>query len=198
MKIAVGSTRRPKVEAVKEAWRTFSDKIPKDDDQEVIVAPFDVAGDAPAMPLSLGQLMRGARGRAENLEQKLKQENEEADFYVGLEGGFNVVDDVAFPSPVFLESWAYVSNGRLGFFGHGGGVFVPPPISSLVIEQGIELGLVIDCFYKQADIRSRQGAWGVLTSDILDRKQSFVIALIAAFAPFYNPNAFEQKRPTVA
>ncbi len=198
MEIAVGSTRGPKVEAVKEAWRIFSKKIPGASDQQVIIAPFDIASEVPAMPLSVEQLMRGAQGRAENLEEKFKQEDNEADFYVGLEGGFNVVDGDSSPSPVFLESWAYVSNGQFGCFGHGGGIFVPPQISSSVIDHGIELGLVIDRFCKQTDIRSKQGAWGVLTSDILDRKQSFVIALIAAFAPFYNPNAFEQERPTVA
>ena len=36
------------------------------------------------------------------------------------------------------------------------------------------------------DVRSRQGAWGVLSRDLLTRSMSFEAALIAAFAPFYN------------
>jgi non-canonical (house-cleaning) NTP pyrophosphatase len=35
-------------------------------------------------------------------------------------------------------------------------------------------------------VRSRQGAWGILSRDLVTRSMSFEMALIAAFAPFYN------------
>ena len=72
------------------------------------------------------------------------------------------------------------------------GVSVPSRIADPVIDRGIELGIIIDRFSEQKDIRSKQGAWGVLTQDVLTRKHSFVIALIAAFAPFYNCDAYQQ------
>ena len=40
------------------------------------------------------------------------------------------------------------------------------------------------------DIRSKQGAWGVLSRDLVTRSMSFELALIAAFAPFYNPKLY--------
>jgi non-canonical (house-cleaning) NTP pyrophosphatase len=40
-------------------------------------------------------------------------------------------------------------------------------------------------------VRSRQGAWGVLSGGLFDRTRSFEIALINAFAPFYNDTSYE-------
>ncbi len=190
MKVAIGSTCAPKVAAVKEAWDIFSAQILDDKKEAVHFPSYDVASGAPKMPVSAKQLMNGARGRVESLMLQLKREKTEADYYVGLEGGFNIADDQGARRQVFLESWAYVSDGQAGYFGHGGGIFIPPKISNAVIDRGIELGIVIDRFLEQTDVRSNQGTWGVLTRDIINRKHSFVVALIAACAPFYNPSAY--------
>jgi non-canonical (house-cleaning) NTP pyrophosphatase len=40
-------------------------------------------------------------------------------------------------------------------------------------------------------VRSRQGAWGVLTRGLLTRSVSFETALVAALAPFYNARVYE-------
>jgi non-canonical (house-cleaning) NTP pyrophosphatase len=64
---------------------------------------------------------------------------------------------------------------------------VPDSIKSSVIEGRRELGLVIDEVAGTRDVRSRQGAWGILSRDLVTRSMSFELALIAAFAPFYNP-----------
>lgn len=190
MRIAVGSTRGPKVEAVQEAWSIFSKQILRDPDESVDFLSYDVQTSGPAMPLSLAELMGGAQNRVERLILQLKRERAEADFYIGLEGGFQIIDQEGIRRQVFLESWAYVSDGHQGYFGHGGGVYVPPRLASPVIDRGIELGIAIDRFSSESDVRSKQGAWGVLTRDILNRRHSFVIALIAAFAPFYNPDVY--------
>ena len=190
MKVAVASTREPKVEAVKEAWEVFAAKILEDSDESVNFLAYDVSNGVPAMSLNVCDLMAGARGRVENLILQLKREKVEADFYIGLEGGFNVVDSQGPRRQVFLGSWAYVSDGYHGFFGHSGGVAVPARLADPVIDREIELGIIIDRFCEQKNVRSSQGTWGILTRDILTRKHSFVIALIAAFAPFYNREAY--------
>ena len=191
MRVAIGSTRVPKVEAVKEAWEVFASKILEDKDEDVTFLSYDVSNGAPAMPLSVADLMGGSRGRVENLILQLKRERAEAEFYIGLEGGFNVVDSDGPRRQAFLQSWAYVSDGHLGFFGHSGGVSVPSAIADPVIDRGVELGIVIDRITQQTDVGNAQGTWGILTSDILTRKHSFVVALIAAFAPFYNREAYQ-------
>jgi non-canonical (house-cleaning) NTP pyrophosphatase len=51
---------------------------------------------------------------------------------------------------------------------------------------------VIDDVTGERDVRSKQGAWGVLSKDLVTRSLSFELALIAAFAPFYNPKLYNQ------
>jgi len=189
MRIAIGTLREPKIEAVKEAVEVFRSQLVSGDETIEYLA-YDAGGSAPRMPLSVKELMDGALGRTESLILQLKKEKNEADFYVGMEGGFHVIQDRGRRS-AFLQSWAYVTDSHRGYFGSSGNILVPSKIANAVIDRGIELGIAIDRFAKDTDIRSKQGTWGVLTRDILTRKHSFVIALIAAFAPFYNKKAYE-------
>ena len=190
MKIAIGSTREPKVGTVKEAWEVFGPMLLEDLDEKTTFPSYDVSNGGPKMPLSVTELMDGAKNRAEHLMLQLKREKAEADYYIGLEAGFNVIDSEGPHRRAFLESWAYVSDGYMGFHGHGGGLYVPSSIADPVIDRGIELGIVMDRLTNQQEVGNKQGTWGVLTQDILTRKHSFVIALIAAFAPFYHPEAY--------
>ena len=68
----------------------------------------------------------------------------------------------------------------------------PDALAKKVIEGRQELGLVIDDVAGQRNVRSRQGAWGVLTRDLVTRSMSFELALIAAFAPFYNARLYKE------
>ncbi len=190
MRIAIGSTREAKVEAVKEAWHVFGARIVPHEDEPLTFLPYDVRKTTRELPLSTSELMEGARARVENLILQLKREKQEADFYVGLESGLNVVDWKGARRQVFLESWVYVSDGHAGYFGHGAGPYVPGKISDPVIDRGIEMAIVIDRVGGPQSSLSPQGVSGLLTCELLDRKRSFVIALICAFAPFYNPEAY--------
>ena len=109
----------------------------------------------------------------------------EADIYVGLEGGFHSIS-IEGEWHTFLRGWAYATDGEKGSFGAAPSISVPPAIVKSVIEGRRELGLVIDEVSGGRDVRSRQGAWGVLSRDLVTRSLSFELALIAAFAPFYN------------
>ena len=93
---------------------------------------------------------------------------------------------------VFLESWAYVSNGARGFFGRSGSIEVVESIAEEVVDRGIELSVAIDRFAGEVGIRDAQGAWGVLSANLVTRQDSFRVAVIAAFAPFYNANMYRR------
>ena len=41
-----------------------------------------------------------------------------------------------------------------------------------------------------ASVRGTRGAWGVLTRDLVGRRDAFRLAVLAAFAPFYNSAAY--------
>lgn len=192
IRVALASLRPAKREAVEQAlerivragitpWRSFE------------IIPHAVTTSAPAMPLTDDDLMQGARERVEHLMRLLAAQGSLADFYVGLEGGFHrhVFQGQAL---IFLRSWAYVSDGQRGFFGCGPSILVPEALAETVIDTGQELGEVIDRVARQTDVRSQQGTWGVLSRNLVTRSETFALALIAAFAPFYNPLLYERER----
>ena len=89
-----------------------------------------------------------------------------------------------------MRGWAYAFDGKRGGFGSSPSITVPDALVKSVIEGRRELGLVIDEVSGKRDVRSREGAWGVLSRDLVTRSMSFELALIAAFAPFYNSEMY--------
>ncbi|HAF16213.1 MAG TPA: hypothetical protein DHU55_12260 [Blastocatellia bacterium] len=156
---------------------------------EASVLARAVETDVPAMPLNDWQLMQGARERALAVRDQLRAQRREAEIYVGLEGGFHSIS-IEGEWYTFLRGWAYATDGKNGTFGATPSICVPASLAKKVIEGRRELGLVIDEVAGMQDVRSRQGAWGILSRDLVTRSMSFEIALIAAFAPFYNKEMY--------
>jgi inosine/xanthosine triphosphatase len=200
--VAVGSTRRPKISAVEEALdsisRTFQNKLSFE------TVGVDVPSGVRHTPLTREDLMAGARQRAEALVKIAAEKAEPWKYFVGLEGGFDVIagldaipDLNIFPDLdivreaerrwVFLQSWAYVtdSSGR-GAYGQSGAILVPEQLARTVVDDGVELSEAIDTFAGKENIRDREGAWGILTGNLISRQESFRVAGINAFAPFFN------------
>jgi len=185
-RIALGSDRAAKIMAVRAsvarvaeidaAWRSAS----------IVARP--VKTDAPLMPLTDWELMIGARQRAQAVRKILLEQKLSADLYVGLEGGFHSIS-LEGEWHTFLRGWAFVTDGERGSFGMSPSIEVPNSIVTEVVK-GRELGIVIDEVAGMRDVRSKQGAWGVLSRDLLTRSDSFEAALLAAFAPFYNAKLY--------
>lgn len=150
-----------------------------------------VETNAPAMPLNDWQLMEGARERALAVRDLLQSQRRDADIFVGLEGGFHSIS-IEGEWHTFLRGWAYATDGKDGTFGATPSISVPSSLARKVIEGRRELGLVIDEVAGISDVRSRQGAWGILSRDLVTRSMSFEIALVAAFAPFYNKKLYSE------
>lgn len=188
MLIALGSARPAKIMALRAACARVAEVDTRWRQAELVARP--VGTGVPSMPLNDTQLMRGARNRAEAVCGLLEAEGKPANFYVGLEGGFH---SITFDGErrTFLHGWAYVTNGARGYFGHAPAVTVPRAIVARVEQTGRELGEVVDEVAASTDVRSREGAWGVLSRGLLTRAMSFETALVAAFAPFYNARLYE-------
>ena len=198
--IAIGSKRGPKINAVKKALEVLSPFFPPA--TEFALVGFEVASGVSHTPLSHEELMRGARQRAESLVEIARKNGSEWHYFVGLEGGLEVIHETASPLSteshlaqgsrrrVFLESWAYVADGARGHYGRSGGIELPEPLVREVLENGTELAVAIDRFAGRVGIRDAQGAWGVLSGDLITREEAFRVAVIAAFAPFYNAKMY--------
>jgi non-canonical (house-cleaning) NTP pyrophosphatase len=131
--------------------------------------------------------MTGARNRSQQLLNVLGQAGIEADLYVGLEGGLHV-HNLDSGRIVLLRGWAYATDakGGAGSFGSSPSIQVPSQIAWAVLDQGLDLGDVIDGFSGRVDVRSNEGTWGILTGDLITRRRSFELAVVAALAPYYN------------
>ena len=186
--IAVGSARKPKVEAVREALAVIGSSLSSSAEFEI--APVEVPSGVRYTPLSREDLMAGARQRAEALVRIARESRAPWKYFVGLEGGLDVISDGA-TRWVFLESWAYVADdtGR-GAFGQSGAVTLPEPLAKIVVDDGVELSQAIDAYAGGRGIRDAQGAWGVLTKNMITRQDAFRVAVITAFAPFFNREMF--------
>jgi len=196
--LAVGSKRGPKLNAVNEALAAFSAVLAPEAQFEVL--GVEVESGVSHTPASREELMRGARQRAEALVQLARTSGAAWHYFIGLEGGLDVIHEGASPDEllrysalkqngrrrIFLESWAYVTDGARGHYGRSGGIELPEALAHEVLENGVELSVAIDKFAGAVGIRDAQGAWGVLSNNFITRQEAFRVAVVAAFAPFYN------------
>jgi len=187
MQIAVGSARRPKLAAVSEAIRDFGPLLAPGVEFDVV--GVEVESGVGHTPANRAELMQGARQRVEALVRLASEKAESWRYFVGLEGGLDVIQEQG-SRRVLLESWAYVSDGRNGHYGRSGGVEIPDALAHEVLENGVELSVAIDNFAGAVGIRDAQGAWGVLSSGLISRTEAFRVAVLAAFAPFYNAKMY--------
>lgn len=191
IRIAVGSKRAPKLEAVREALISLGPLLqPK---SRFDVMGFEVETGVSHTPSSRTELMAGARGRCEALRSVVEQK---AAYFVGLEGGLDVIYENGHETGrclVFLESWAYVSDaGGRGFYGRSGAILLPDALAIEVLDRGAELSHAIEAYTGVQGVRDSQGAWGILTKNLINRQESFRIAVISAFAPFFNAALYQR------
>jgi non-canonical (house-cleaning) NTP pyrophosphatase len=186
--VAVGSTRRPKLDAVRAALDILGPKLAPHARFEIVGREVDSG--VRETPVGHAESMLGARHRAEALARIAREENLAWQYFVGLEGGLEVVEDRG-RRTVFLASWAYVADasGR-GAFGQSGAIQLPGALAAEVIDNRVSLSAAIDAFAARRGIRDAEGAWGVLTAGLISRRDSFRFALINAFALFYNASMY--------
>lgn len=201
--VAVGSTRRPKLEAVREAMKLVAPRLQLAAGRECEIVGVEVPSGVGHTPLSREETMLGARQRAEALVAMNRAKSGEWSYFVGLEGGLDIVAaNGERPAAghrerlVFLQNWAYITDGIVGGYGQSGGVPLPEALARTVVDEGVELAQAIDVFAGQQGIRDRQGAWGVLTGGVITRQDAFRIAVVNAFAPFMNRAAYNSETLT--
>jgi inosine/xanthosine triphosphatase len=178
--ILVASTRPAKVEAV----RAAIERIAAVDSRfkTATIDAVEVGAVAPAMPMTDRETLDGARARA----AAAARPGVGPFLAIGLEGGLS-------SEPLeTLTSWAAATDGERWGYGSGGRIVLPEAIASQV-RGGRELGDVIDEAAGEA-IRGTRGAWGLLTLDLVGRRDAFITATIAALAPFYNPSIYDSQR----
>ena len=173
IKIAVGSKNPVKINATKTA---ICEVLSLDEVECVgVTAPSNVA----EQPMTSGETQLGAINRIKYCQQHIQ-----ADFYVAIEGG---VDLFEFGPATF----AYVAIADHKHMSIGRSCNLPlPPIIYQALENGEELGHVMDRLFKTNNIKQKGGAIGLLTKGLATRESVYRQATILAMAPFIHPELY--------
>jgi inosine/xanthosine triphosphatase len=162
IRIAVGTTNRVKIEAV----RAVMEKI----FGSVIVIPVEVESGVPPQPMEL-ETRTGAVNRA-------KAALGDNDLSVGIEAGI-------FPTEDGFYDFQYCAvldrEGKLTI-GIGPGFRYPDEVAALVSD-GLTVGEAMHKLYGDPEIGKKQGAVGLLSAGLLDRKTLTEQSVIAAMIP---------------
>ncbi|TRM12988.1 DUF84 family protein [Lentibacillus cibarius] len=152
MNIIVGSNNPAKIAAVTDIFS--QDKITG------IQAPSQVS----AQPFSDAETRLGAINRATYCLQEAS-----GDIGVGLEGGVMYVNN-----GLYLCNWgALVTKNNNVFTASGARILLPSEIEN-ELNEGVELGDVMDAYAKRQDVRKKEGAIGIFTNERISRKEMFV------------------------
>ena len=132
-------------------------------------------------PMSSAETLQGAVNRAEQLPSL----SPESHFFVGMEGGIEIIDNRWFASAwmVILDSDGRRAQGKSALFA------LPPKVKQLV-ESGLELGLANDQVFAEKNSKHAGGAIGSLTGGTISRQALYEHAMVAALIPFRNPSLF--------
>lgn len=187
MIVAIGTRREPKIEAVRTVCHRLAETYPQFAVRKLISR--DVHSDTAETPVTLRHLTNGARNRVVNLKRRLTEEHQEADLYIGLEGGIHTLHTPE-GERAFLQSWVYAEHHGQGWYGSSGNLPLPDILAKAVLHHGQSLGAVIDEFAGKSGIRDDEGTYGILTDMQITRRASFETALLSALAPIYNRKAY--------
>lgn len=172
MKIVVASRNPVKIDA---AQRAFASSFP---DAVVEMLSVDVRSGVSDQPNSDEETRRGARTRAMNANKA----EPGADFWVGMEGGIEVID-----GQLMAFAWMAV-QGAAENIGEARSVTLPlPPAVKELVDGGLELGDANDKVFATTNSKQGGGAYGLLTNGLFTRESVYYQTLIIALTPFVNP-----------
>ena len=182
MKIVVASRNPVKIGAAKQAFDTL---FPNEILEVTGVNVDSAAGDQPDSDIATRQ---GARTRALNSRQAVP----DADFWVGLEGGVEIID-----GQLMAFAWMAV-QGRVGDVSEARSTTLPlPPAVKELVAGGMELGEANDRVFSTVNSKQGGGAYGLLTDGLYTRESIYAQTIIIALIPFVNPlYPQSQKRET--
>lgn len=173
--VIIGSENPVKVETAKEA---FTEVFP---DEEFQFIPFLASSGVSEQPFGLEETMQGAINRSD----ACKVGHPEGDFFIGLEGGVEYMEE-----ELWAFAWITVQDTQ-GRYGHGrtGSFLLPVPVCEL-IKDGEELGVATDIVFKEVNSKHKGGTVGALTNGLITRKDFYTSATIFALIPFVHPELY--------
>lgn len=173
LKIVVGSKNPVKISAAKTAICQMFDL------EDVECVGINAPSSVPEQPMTTQETQLGAVNRV-----KYCQQHTQADYYVAFEGG---VDQFEYGPATF----AFVAIADQQQMSIGRSCNLPlPPLVYQALEQGEELGHVMDRLFNTDNVKQKGGAIGLLTKGLATRESVYRQATLLALAPFVNPGLY--------
>lgn len=171
MKVIIASRNPAKIRAVEAA---FALQFPE---EFADFLPLSAASGVSDQPRSDDETRIGARNRASNA----CEQRPDADFWVGLEGGIDTIDDnlMAFAWMAVLGPGGRIGEARTV-------TLALPPAVRQRVDQGMELGDANDQVFSTVNSKHQGGAFGLLTRGLYTREGVYTEALVMALVPFTN------------
>lgn len=173
MRILVGSRNPVKIDAVRSAL------TPLFPDRRLECIGVHAPSGVPEQPMNSSQTRLGAINRMQYCRQ-----HGPADFYVAMEGGVDVFAD----GPA---SFAYVAIADAQRQSLGCSAHLPlPPVAYQALQQGHELGPVMDRLFDTHNSKQKGGAMGLLTNGNVTRESVYTQTLVLTMARFLHPDLY--------
>ncbi|QIZ77804.1 inosine/xanthosine triphosphatase [Ferrimonas lipolytica] len=145
-----------------------------------LVEGFAVPSGVAEQPLTETETRLGA----ENRLNALRLAQPDADFYAAFEGGYD-----RFNGSPFTFAYVAISNGERVQFGRSATLPLPEQVA-IQLEQGGELGPLMDILFNDHNIKQKGGAIGLFTNGKVDRCSTYRDTMTLLLAPFLHPNLF--------
>jgi inosine/xanthosine triphosphatase len=170
IRVVVASVNPVKVNAVNEAFVSIFK-------ESIEIFSIEVASGVCDQPLTDAETYLGAANRAKEAKNKLQ----EADYWVGIEGGVD-----SFGGDFFHAfGWVYIMGREMEGFSRSASFPLTLEISQLIL-QGKELGVITDELFGLHQSKQKGGMIGVLTGGAVDRRALYVQPIQFALIPFIN------------
>eukprot|EP01031_Cornospumella_fuschlensis_P040988 gene40988-49998_t len=133
--LAVGTSNPAKINAA----RIGAHRALQKEEDGVRVSGYDVASGISAQPIGDDETLQGAINRAKGaFDAHIRQHGTPPDFALGLEGG--VAKSTFCPADLECFAWIVVYDGNKLSRARTGSFILPPPITQLILGEGMELG----------------------------------------------------------
>lgn len=181
-RIVVGSKNPVKIQSALAGFEQMFPGI------EFIVHGISVPSEVSDQPMSNEETLRGATNRA----WALREEAIDGDFFVGIEGGIEAIDQTFFANAwiVIIDAEGRMARGRSGSFS------LPPKVKELV-KSGIELGFANDEVFGERNSKQSGGAVGSLTGGVISRQSLYEHAMVLTLIAYRNEKLFYEPDDTV-
>ncbi|MDN5369655.1 MAG: inosine/xanthosine triphosphatase [Shewanella sp.] len=173
IRVVVGSTNPVKINAARTAVATLHPEA--DIHCEGVKAPSGVAD----QPMTDAATRQGAINRVNWCRC-----HTQADYYLAMEGGVDIV-----AAQAYTYAWVAIANQQQVCLSRSAHLPLPTRVYQ-ALEQGQELGDVMDRMFNTVNIKQAGGAIGLLTHGHASRESTYTAALVMAAAPLRFPELY--------